>query len=336
MSLIRAYCGLCNELIEKSAPWKLAKEPERADASPPFSTISPEALSHHCNPPFAGAAERRPRASLRNSIGIDLSHSADAKWGGLPDGHLLGKTDAALPENRNRGWGRLASSIVEFDGRLSPAVRALFIESVSGFTPTFRQRLEFLGLSSFVWLVGRLPYRWLRRIANVLGSIVFFSTTEGRRSLLANLDAAFGDSRTPAEKRRIAMGSYRTFARTMLELFWSPNLSESVARGIAQYEGLALDSCHKDPRQAAVYLCLHYSNFEWLSQFGAYTIANGPVIAQRFKNPLIGRIFDRLRSSMGHDVIPQERAMIRMLKHMKSGGNLRCFATSISIRVSRA
>jgi KDO2-lipid IV(A) lauroyltransferase len=191
---------------------------------------------------------------------------------------------------------------------------------VSGFTPTFRQRLEFLGLSSFVWLVGRLPYRWLRHIANVLGSIVFFFDKRGKEVALANLDAAFGDSRTPAEKRRIAMGSYRTFARTMLELFWSPNLSESVARGIAQYEGLALDSCHKDPRQAAVYLCLHYSNFEWLSQFGAYTIANGPVIAQRFKNPLIGRIFDRLRSSTGHDVIPQERAMIRMLKHMKSGG----------------
>ncbi len=118
---------------------------------------------------------------------------------------------------------------------------------------------------------------------------------------LANLDAAFGDSRTPAEKRRIAVGSYRTFARTMLELFWSPNLSESVARRIARFEGLELDSCHKDPRQAAVYLCLHYSNFEWLSQFGAYTVANGPVIAQRFKNPLIGRIFDRLRSSTGHE-----------------------------------
>jgi Kdo2-lipid IVA lauroyltransferase/acyltransferase len=106
----------------------------------------------------------------------------------------------------------------------------------------------------------------------------------------------------------------------MLELFWSPNLSEPVARGIARFEGLELDSCHNDPRQSAVYLCLHYSNFEWLSQFGAYTVANGPVIAQRFKNPLIGGIFDRLRASTGHWVIPQERAMIRMLKHLKSGG----------------
>jgi lauroyl/myristoyl acyltransferase len=100
---------------------------------------------------------------------------------------------------------------------------------------------------------------------------------------------------------------------------WSPNLRESVAREIARFEGLELDTCHTDPRQSAVYLCLHFSNFEWLSQFGAYIIAKIPVIAQRFKNPLIGRILDRLRASTGHWLIPQERAMIRMLKHLKNG-----------------
>ena len=156
-------------------------------------------------------------------------------------------------------WGTVALVI---DPRRGPT-SASFIGSVSDFTPTLRQRLEFLGLSSFVWLVGRFPYRWLRHIANVLGSIVFLFDKRGKEVAVANLDAAFGNSRTPAEKRQIAVGSYRTFARTMLELFWSPNLSESVARGIARYEGLELDSCHKDARQAAVYLCLHYSNFEW-------------------------------------------------------------------------
>jgi Kdo2-lipid IVA lauroyltransferase/acyltransferase len=192
--------------------------------------------------------------------------------------------------------------------------------SVPAFTPTLRQRLEFQWLSSFIWLIGRLPYRWLLHIANALGTVVFVFDKRGKDVALANLDSAFGNSRTPAEKRRIAVASYRTFARTMLELFWSPNLSESVARGIARFEGLELDSCHKDRRQAVVYLCMHYSNFEWLSQFSAYSIGNGPVIAQRFKNPLFSRIFDRLRSSTGHRVIAQERAMIRMLKLLKSGG----------------
>jgi KDO2-lipid IV(A) lauroyltransferase len=188
------------------------------------------------------------------------------------------------------------------------------------FTPTLRQRLEFWGLSLVVWVVGCLPYGFLQRMAAVLGSLVFAFDKRGREVALANLDSAFGDSRSRKEKRRIAVGSYQTFARTMLELFWSPNLSEPVARGIARFEGRELDSCHTDPRRPVVYFCLHYSNFEWLSQFGAYTLSHFAVITQRFKNPLIGRIFDRLRASTGHSVVPQERAMIRMLKHLKSGG----------------
>jgi lauroyl/myristoyl acyltransferase len=109
-------------------------------------------------------------------------------------------------------------------------------------------------LSVVVWLVGRLPYGWLRHLARGVGSIVFAFDRRGREVALANLDSAFGDTRTSAEKRRIAAGSYQTFARTMLELFWSPNLNESVVGRIARFEGLELDSCHKDPRQSAVYL----------------------------------------------------------------------------------
>ena len=102
---------------------------------------------------------------------------------------------------------------------------------------------------------------------------MFLFDKRGKDVALANLESAFGNSRTAAEKRRIAVGSYRTFARTMLELFWSPNLSESVKQNIAHVEGIE-DSCHKDRRQAVVYLCLHYSNFEWLSQFSAYSVGN--------------------------------------------------------------
>lgn len=191
---------------------------------------------------------------------------------------------------------------------------------MDGSQPTFRQRLEYYGLSALVGIIGLLPFRMVRWLANGVGAVVYFFDRRGREVALANLEAAFGDSLTTARKRQIACRSYQTFARTMLELFWSPNLDADSAARIATFEGLEHDPCHHDPQQAVVYLCLHYSNFEWLSQFGAYSIGNGPVIAQHFKNPLIERIFNRLRSSTGHEVIPQERAMIRMLKHLKSGG----------------
>lgn len=187
-------------------------------------------------------------------------------------------------------------------------------------TVTFRDRLEYWGLSSFVWLIGRLPFFAIRRVADVLGAIAYLVDARGRKVAMANLDAAFGDSFTPARKRRIARGSYQTFARSMLELFWAPNLTKENSDRLVHEEGLALSSCHKDPSQPVIYVCLHYSNFEWLSLLAPWRTRAGIVVTQRFKNPLIGQIFDRLRSCTGHEIIPQERAMIRMLKHLRGGG----------------
>jgi len=185
---------------------------------------------------------------------------------------------------------------------------------------TFQQRLEYYGLSAVVWLVGRLPYGALRRLAAVAGSIVYHADKRGRQVARANLDTAFGDKYTPKEKARIAERSYQTFARTMLELFWAPNLSPERFQQLAVVEGLDHPSGHKEIGKPVIYLCLHYSNFEWMSLISAYIVEPGLVITQKFKNPLLGAIFDRLRSSTGHQIFPQERAMIRMLKHLKSGG----------------
>jgi Lauroyl/myristoyl acyltransferase len=186
--------------------------------------------------------------------------------------------------------------------------------------PTLRHWLEYAGLTVAVWVVGRLPYGALRRIAVVLGALVYCLDHRGRAVALANLDAAFGDKFSPARKRRIACASYQTFARSMLELFWSPNLTREFVDRVFRVRGVEHDSCHSDPKQAVIYVCLHYSNFEWLSQMAAFYTGHQPVVTQRFKNPLVGRIFNRLRSSTGHTILPQERAMIRMLKHLKGGG----------------
>lgn len=186
--------------------------------------------------------------------------------------------------------------------------------------PTLRQRLEAAGLDGLVRLIGLLPYGALRRLANFLGALVYQFDARGRRVALANLDAAFGETFSPERKKEIARGSYQTFARTMLELFWSPRFTKEFADRMVICEGLENFECHRDAKAAVIYPCLHFSNFEWLGQYCAYAITPGPIITQRFKNPLIGPIFSRLRASSGHEILPQERAMIRMFKHLQNGG----------------
>ncbi len=185
---------------------------------------------------------------------------------------------------------------------------------------TFRQKIEFAGLSAGSRFVAHLPFGFLPVLATAAGSLIYWLDHRSRKVALANLEAAFPGKFSASRKSLIARKSFIHFARTMFELFWAPNMDEEFFRRHVVFEGLERDYARKDPQKPAIYACFHLGNFEWLALAGAYSISPGPVIAQRFKNPLLGPVFDRLRTSTGNQVIPQERAMIRMLKFLKNGG----------------
>ncbi|MEO6053724.1 MAG: lysophospholipid acyltransferase family protein [Chthoniobacterales bacterium] len=185
------------------------------------------------------------------------------------------------------------------------------------FAKRIRNSLEYIGLHLVEISVPLFPLSWLRILARVAGWVMYNADSRTRKVALANLTAAFGDTKTPEERKRIACRSMQVFAQTMLELFWSPNFSREKYQRYASVEMLG-DG--KPPEGAAIYYCHHFANFEWLSFTSSYAIISGIVIAQQFENPRIGEIFNRLRSLSGHEVIAQEKALVRMFKLLKGGG----------------
>ena len=181
---------------------------------------------------------------------------------------------------------------------------------------TIRQRLEYFSLRVAGQLVLWLPHRCLVWFSKPIGSIAYLMDSKGRGVSMQNLDSAFGETITRREKMRIAESAYQSFARTMFELFWSPNLTRKKAEKIFHTEGLAKGTSVSP----TIFVTTHFSNFEWLGQNVPFFHGPGIIVAQKLKNPLLGQYFDRLRGSTGHTIIPQERAIARMLKHLKGGG----------------
>jgi Kdo2-lipid IVA lauroyltransferase/acyltransferase len=193
------------------------------------------------------------------------------------------------------------------------------LAGVTGFK-RLRYRVEYWALELVAWFIPKLPYPAIEQLAHELGTLAYRVDARGRTNALENLKAAFGDEYTPDERENIARDSYRNFCRTMLSLFWSPNLTEGRWKKALRVEGLENDSCHHNPAEPGIYFCAHFGNFEWLSHASAFAITRGPIIFQQFKNPLLGPVFSRLRATSGHEIIPQERVLIRMLKVLKAGG----------------
>ena len=202
------------------------------------------------------------------------------------------------------------------DARIMEALQAV------PFWKRQRYRLEWVGLLLASALVCLLPWRWIGPLASVVGGAFFSLDRHRRKVTLANLRAAFGDRLSEAEIHTIGRRSYGVFARTALELLWSPNLSREVLDEIITTEGLNPMPSHGASGKPAIYFCLHAGNFEWLSQITCRHFGNFPVIAQKLKNPLLGPLFDGWRSALGQEIMPQRGAMLRTLRHLKEGGKM--------------
>ena len=110
---------------------------------------------------------------------------------------------------------------------------------------SFRYQLEWLGVRLLAAIVPRLPrpvaVQFARRSP---GRSRAYLDRPGRRVALSNLEAAFGDRFSAAERARITRESYQQFAATMIDLFWSPRinaeeLSEADRSGEAGTNSLA-------------------------------------------------------------------------------------------------
>ena len=124
-----------------------------------------------------------------------------------------------------------------------------------------RALLQFLA-----YVFALLGVRGLRLVAASLGILAFDLLRLRRKVVLENLDIAFGDSRTHAEKIRIGRLSYINFLDTTLEFFASKRLYSKLQTSTknAQHMEQALAQGH------GVYnMIIHMGNFELMASAGA-------------------------------------------------------------------
>ena len=186
------------------------------------------------------------------------------------------------------------------------------------------------------WWIPHLTRQSCIHFANGLGTVAFMLDRRGREVALANVECALGPSLTDEQRRGIVHASYRNFARTMVDLFWSPALARPENRHWLQIVGFARHRERLDrEKRGAVILTLHYGNWEWASHATAWAGFPALAVAEKFKNPSLNAIFKSLREVSGQTIIPQEKSMLRMLREVKRGGSA-AFLADLTVPPSQA
>jgi Kdo2-lipid IVA lauroyltransferase/acyltransferase len=185
-----------------------------------------------------------------------------------------------------------------------------------------RHRIEWLLLMLALKLVPLLPRKFCYQLAGAAGALVARFDAQGRAVALANLEAAFGDEFSPAQRAVIVRESFQHFARTMLDLFWSPRLTPENFTRYMEFEGLERARAETAPDHSCVVASFHYGNFEWLSLAFGWLGFPSSITTQEFKNPLLDGFFQKLREQSGHTTVAREGAIIRLYKNLRRQGRV--------------
>src|SRR6267154_5915870 len=183
-----------------------------------------------------------------------------------------------------------------------------------------RYRLEWLGLVLATKLIPLCSRRVCYHIAQTAGALLSFVDRDRYQIALSNLEVAFGGAFSLEQRRKMARESFQHFARTMVDLLWSPRLTQKNFSQFIELQNFEEIARATGPEHSMIVACYHYGNFEWLSLAGGFLDVKGTIISQEFKNSLLDPIFKKLREQSGHELVPRERGIIRLYKALRRKG----------------
>ncbi len=182
-----------------------------------------------------------------------------------------------------------------------------------------RWLLEWIAMELAVRLVPLLSRGGAHRLGGWLGALVAAAHRSGRAVALENLEVAFGDRFSPAERRRLARESYQNFARAMIHLLWSARVDRQNFSENFEVVNLEEALAGIDRSRGLITVTFHFG--DWEAAALAMGLAGYPllIVAQESKNPYLGAVFTRIRERAGHQVTGRERAIMKMFKALKGG-----------------
>src|SRR5215471_16475054 len=117
-----------------------------------------------------------------------------------------------------------------------------------------------------------IPLAVLRVLADFAGTIFYLADRRSRAVALANLKAAFGAEMSEERRRQVARKSLQIFARTFLELFWTPRLNRKNVEKFVSFENPEAFAAILATKQGSptIGITPHFGNFEWGSALFAF------------------------------------------------------------------
>jgi KDO2-lipid IV(A) lauroyltransferase len=182
-----------------------------------------------------------------------------------------------------------------------------------------RHGLEYGILVSAVFVLNRLPLRWVLGFADALGWTAFSIVRIRRRVTLDNLRIAFPEK---TEDERVAIGSraYRNFAKMVLEYSRFPVLKKEDVLSLCTVDGGEKIDQVLAGGKGAVLVAGHFGNWELMG--AALALMEYPIffLVGEQHNKRVDDMMNRNRERMGIGIIHMGVAVRGVIKALRGNG----------------
>jgi KDO2-lipid IV(A) lauroyltransferase len=184
---------------------------------------------------------------------------------------------------------------------------------------TLRRPFETGGVLLLKAIIPLLPRGMVVALSRMAGRLAMVLPLREKRIGMKNIDAVFGNSRSPREKCEILRMSFATFCLTMLDIFW---FSRNPEKRILKYVEIEDSPLNTSFFEAKPIICItaHMGSWEILGLTCALMKVDLASIAATVKNKAIDRILVESRERTGQTIIPQKGALKTLIARFRKNG----------------
>ena len=182
-------------------------------------------------------------------------------------------------------------------------------------------------IASFGWVCRCLPKKWAMQLGHGIGKLLYRTLKKRRQIARHNLEIAFGNNLTAAQREEICKACFINLGKTGIEFLRFPKLSdENIWREI-NVEGTENIHAALAKGKGAIVFLPHFGNWELLSLvYGALIPDRAKAIAFPLKNVQLNTYISQYRERLSLKLIPRSGAIRQTLRALKNNNAVGFFA----------
>jgi len=180
-----------------------------------------------------------------------------------------------------------------------------------------RRYIVFLFFKLLSFYIFILPVNIGLCVGKGMGYLVFCILKKERGITLQNLDIAFGNGKTPLEKRLIARGVFKNLGKNFIEVISLPKFNKYNIGRYVKCRGLETIDRLIQKGKGGIVLSAHFGNWELLAHYFAIKGYKVNVIARRVRMEYFERLLDGIRKRNGVNILYRDASAKDILKLLK-------------------